>query len=351
MVALYFDKEFVRLFSQRKDHASPLVYDFLNLFIKKIRGVQVFLNFESLEELEKQILINEYYYLISEISPPRLMNFKNQLLDTSFYEKGAITKLFFVENCDELTLQEINNYYFISNSTLIEKWKLFLSDREDSELVIKSNTKQGDIGYFHSWEDFNKFTHKIKNILVFDLYVLSNKKDQKIHNNILPCLRELIKDTKGNIKELTIFTKTLADNSIKKKELQDIWQTNDFIKCSDYLQTLYSSINTVSFVKYDETKNTKADSEHNRFILTNYFYVRLEAGFNIFKENGKVNNRDTIKFDSILKNRTRNIVIEVLKNLKLYSSQLKQKDTRAIGPGNVVEHYYFYPTLNCKFLD
>ena len=43
--------------------------------------------------------------------------------------------------------------------------------------------------------------------------------------------------------------------------------------------------------------------------------------------------------------------MEVLKNLNLDSSQLKQTDTRAIAPGKVADHYYFYPNLNCRFLD
>jgi hypothetical protein len=350
MVAIYFDKEFLRLLSDRNDHAGPVIYDFLNQFIKKIRGVKVFINLDSLEELNEAILHNEYYYFISEISSPLLLNFKARLSDSTFFEEGSITKLFFVENCNETELQEKYNYHFISNNTLIEKWKLFLSDREDSELVIKSNPDQSKKGVFHSWEDLNLFAHKINNIIVFDLYVLVNKKDQKINKNVLPCLKELIKGSKDKVKELTIFTKDLADNSAKKREVQGIWQVDDLKNTFDYLEPLYKQIKDISFVKYDETKNAKTDSEHNRFILTNYFYIRLEAGINIFKENGKVNNRDAIKFDSILKNRTRNIVIEILNNLKMYSSHLKQKDTKAIGPGQLLEHYYFYPSLKCGFL-
>lgn len=351
MIALYFDKEFVTLFNERKDHADPVIYDFIYYFIKRVRGVELFVNFDSLEELKELILKNEYFNLLSEISSPQLMNFKGQLLSTSFYEKGAITKLFFVENCDETVLQEKYNCYFISNNSLSDKWKLFLSDRDDGELVIKSDANPVETHVFHSWADFNYFSHKVQNILVCDLYVLTNKKDQKIRNNIVPCLNELIKDTNGKIKDLTFIAKSLADTSTKKKELQDIWQDDDINITTKYLEPLLKSINHISFVKYDDTKNTKADAIHNRFILTNYFFIRLEAGFNIFKDNGKVNHSDYIKFDSVLKNRTRNIVIEVLKNLKLYYSQLKQKDTRAIGPDNVLDHYYFYPELKCRFLD
>lgn len=348
MVGIYFDKAFIKSFGERTDLSHPVVHDFFNQFIKKIRGVKVYLNIDSLNELNDLIHTNEFIYLLSEISPINLSEFRPDILNKEFFNDGPITKLFFVENCDENHLQNVHGCYFISNKSLKEKWKIFLSDREDNELIIKSNPKPSEIGIFHSWKDLNLFAHKIKNILVFDLYVMVNKKNQMINKNLLPCITELM--SKDNIiEELTIFTKELGCNK-KKNELHGLWQENDLNNSTALLSTLSGKIQNISFVKYDETKNISGDSEHNRFILTNYFFIRVEAGFNVFKDKTGVNNRDTIKFDSLLKNRTRNIVIEALKNIKQYTLNLKQKDTKAIGPGQTLEHYYYSPQLNCKFL-
>lgn len=352
MVAIYFDKAFIKYFGERTDLSDQVINDFFCQFIKKIRGVQIIVNIDSLNELNELILNNEYYSLISEIASIQLSDFKSQLSDETFCSDGAITKLFFVENCDENELQTSLGYYFISNTSLKDKWKVFLTDREDNELIIKSNPDPSEMGIFRSWKDLNQFSHTIKNILVFDLYVMANKKNQSIVKNILPCITQLLAYNKGKADDLTIFTKDLPDNNKKAKELQGIWEEDDFKTSFNYLKPLTTQINNIAFVKYDETKNLKADSEHNRFILTNYFFIRLEAGINIFKDNaiGKVNHRDTIKFDSLLKNRIRNIAMDALRNIKQYTTQLNQKDTKVIGPGKLLEHYYFSPTLNCRFL-
>ncbi len=351
MISIYFDQEFIELFGKRSDLSDPVVFDFFNQFIKKIRGIKIFVNIDSLDEVKELVMNNEMYSLISEIAPIKLSNFKDQLSNPEFYKDGSITKLFFVENCDENELQRKNNYHFISNKTLTEKWKLFLSDREDSELIIKSNSQPSEEQVFRSWADFNFFAHKIKNILVFDFFVMGNKTNQKIEKNLLPCIKELIKNNKVNVEDLTIYTKELANNSKKKKERQGLWEESDFTLSFKLLESLRTGVNNISFIKYDESKNIGADSEHNRFILTNYFFIRVEAGLNIFKDNGNVNNRDTIRFDSIFKNKTRNIVVEALKNINKYTSQLKEKDDGVIGQGKKLEHYNYFPLLNCPFLN
>ena len=121
MVALYFDHEFLKKFESRGDKSDPIVYDFFNQFLKSIRGVEVYLNLQSIEELQRLINVNELFSIISEINSPIISNFKIDLFDSILFEKGAITKLFFVENCDEERLQNKFSYYFISNSTLKEK--------------------------------------------------------------------------------------------------------------------------------------------------------------------------------------------------------------------------------------
>ena len=295
--------------------------------------------------MQELIENNELYSLLSDINSPICLNFYDRLNDSSFYKEGSITKLFFVEDCNEHQLQNESGYYFISNQTLKEKWKLFLSNHQDRELLIKSNPGPEETGVFRTWSDMSLFKHKTKNILLFDLYAMANKKNQRIENNLLPCILQLIKNTDGGPDELTIFTKELGQN------LKNFWIESDVNQLTEYLKPLQNRIKNINFIKYDVTRNLQTDQEHNRCILTNYFYIRFPAGFNVFKENGDVNHRDEIQFDSILKNRTRQFVKELLNNLKQYTLQLKQKDFGVDNSGKVIEQYYYYPNLECRFFN
>lgn len=345
MVALYFEWEFLQKFEERTDKMDPIVYDFYYHFLRKIRGVEVYINVASIEELQKLITTNEVYSLISEISSPIILNFKERLQDKHFYREGSISKLFFIESKDEESLQNGCNFYFISNATLKNKWELFLSNRDDSELMIKSNPSPDEIGVFRSWTDLNLFKHKTRNILVFDLYVLANKTGQRISDNLLPCISQLIKNTNGGPDELTIITNDLNQNK------KNYWFQKDIDQLSVHLTPLQKRIGNINYIKYDKTKVSRIDPEHNRCIVTNYFYIRFPAGLNVFKENKEVNHRDEIRFDSILKNRTRIFVKELLSNLKQYTSSLKQIDTGVDDSAQSIKHYYYYPNSKSRFLN
>lgn len=344
MVSLYFDRDFINAFIKREDGSDSVLNDFFNKCIKQIRGVQIFVNLESLAELQRSIEEIEFYYLLSEINSIQLLDIKSKLNSKSFYTEGSVTKLFFIENCDELQLENKSKYHFISNKTLKKKWKVFMSDQENSELMIQSNPLPNDVGIFRSWKDLNLFPHLIKNILVFDLYALSNKSDQRIIKNLIPCITALASNNEANVENLTIITKELPS-----KIQPGLWQEKDLTITFSYLEALQSIINTISIIKYDETKKLEGDSEHNRFILTNYFYIRLEAGINIFTDKGTVNHRDTIKFDSILNNRTRRHAKAALQNINLYLNKLKEKEHRAVGAGTVVDNFNFYPKIKCPY--
>ncbi len=347
MVAIYFDRQFIERFQQRNDHDNPVIYDFLNHFIKKIRGVKVYVDLNTVEELQNKTQENEFYWIISEIGQLKLIKYNECINSIDFYKSGPITKIFFVERPEEDELQKKYGHFFISNNSLIDKWKVF-TDREENEMLIKSNPRKDETGVFKGWKDLSLFKHVANNILLFDLYALTNKKDQRIDKNILPCLLELIRH--NSIVDLTIITRQLPLNPKKQRDIQDLWIKDDFSIISEHIKPIVGSVKNFSLVKYEESKNIKADSEHNRYLITNYFFIRLEAGFNVFKDNGEVNNRDSIKIDSIFKNRVRNIVAEAIKNLKTYISSLKQMEERAIGPGKVVEHYFYHPYLKSRYL-
>jgi len=351
MVELYFDIEFLKKLNERDDKFDPVIYDFYHNFLKVIRGVDVYVNVSSIDELQTQIETNELFNILSEINSPLLLDFKNGLADTNFENKGSICKIFFVEDSDENLLEAKSGYYFISNKSLYKKWQLFVSNRQDNELVIKSNPPSTETGIFRSWSDLRLFKHIIKQILVFDKYGLANKKDQTIKNNLLPCIEQLIIDNPFKVKELTIFSIDLADFNKKKKEYQSFWLEDDIKNTLTYLQPLNKSIENISFIKYDKTKNISGDPVHNRFILTNYFFIRLGAGFNVFKDSMSVNNVDSITFDSLLKNSARKVAIEAIKNLKQYKSRIHNTETKAIGPGKVIKSFYYSDNFKCRFLN
>ncbi|OYU56709.1 MAG: hypothetical protein CFE25_05645 [Chitinophagaceae bacterium BSSC1] len=344
MLALYFDKEFIRKFELRNDLNCEVLQDFYNSFLRKIRGVEVYVNATDIDEVISFANNNEFYNHLSEIATIRVIDFVKHLHDKNFYCQGAKSKIFFLENENENELQTQFNQLFISNNTLKEKWCIFQNAYDFGELIIKSKPDPNDKIYLHSWKDLEYFIHPIRNLIFFDLYILGNKDNQKIKDNILPCLMTLLGKNNPDNVEIKIFTSNLPRTNFKLDDKTPIWLLDNIKTALSFLNDLNKKTNRISLIKYDKTK--VETPEHDRFIITNYFYIEVGSGFNIFKTNKDVNHSSSIKFNSILINKYRKLAKQKIEVLNEYTSKLKHKDSRATGPGSIIEHYLYYPEGN-----
>lgn len=344
MIALYFDYDFVDLLNERDDSQNLIINDFLNQFLRKIRGVEVFVNFSSLDELKDRVLRNLFWNYISEIGPIKLLDFKPLLDSSKFYKKGALTKILFVESCDENQLQKSYSSIFISNSSLLTKWPLFMSNRDDSELLIKSTPSSDEHNVFKSWADLNSFAHPIRNMILVDFYIASDKANQRISDNLIPLIKSLLTANSRKANDLAIITKDLASTINSGSNVS--WTLSDIEQSLKSLSQLQILLDKIEFINYNSSKVT-TDPEHNRYLITNYFMIQTQAGFNIFKsKKGIINKRDRISFHSLLNNRTRNEVKEITDNLKTYCKKVDSESKNYKGE----TEYFYLPPLQSRFL-
>lgn len=319
MISIYVSHTFIDEFQGRKDLSSDIVNDFRKLFLKRIKGVEVTVDIEF-SKLEKLITEDEFYNDLSEISGIKCDDsWVNKLEDEAFLYKGNLSKLFLLGNaidCDNLVSKY--NLLFINNNNLETLWHQVRIDREISEMT-PCNANENDYS-FDNWLKLSNFKHPFHDLLIFDLYLLCDKSNQKIESNLKPMLQSFSAFTQNGEYQLTIISKEiLKPNAVNNpvEKIEDVYQMINRTNCK--------------LVYYDETKATL--KEHDRQIITNYMVFDCGAGWNIFKEKGGVNTSTKIIGRSIFRNDAKNSANNALQNFKSYYATIKEKKIQVLIPG------------------
>ena len=133
-----------------------------------------------------------------------------------------------------------------------KKWSIFLSNHDYANLSIKTDTDLNNNFIFQSWNNLDYFAHKIRNLIVFDLYVLANKTNQKIKDNILQCLLQLIKNNNSKIIDIKIFTKSLLSTKLRNVDSESLWVHENINSVFNLLGELNQKVGKLSIIKYDK---------------------------------------------------------------------------------------------------
>ena len=275
MISIYVSHKFIEEFQIRDDLTNDVIFDFQKHFLKKIRGINVIVetDYNSIENLINE---DEFYNDLSEISGISCdKTWLDKLEDESFLYRGDLSKVFLLGNdvdCDELVSRF--NLLFINNINLETLWSQVRTDRDISEM-IPSNVNENEFS-FNNWSKLSNFKHPFHSLLISDLYILGDKSNQKIEDNLKPMLQNFSEFNCNREYELVIISKEMLKprnilNPVEK--IEEVYQLINKDKCK--------------LIYYDETKKASL-KEHDRQILTNYMIFDCGAGWNIFKQNNEI---------------------------------------------------------------
>jgi hypothetical protein len=286
---------------------------------------------------------------------PETSNSAFKSLDRIFREYTSINLYF----DDESKLIEFNSLYYElitnynTNPKVIGDFDVFLDTVNDlpnqtlflTKTDIRNNSKVEDLGALYL--TFGNFEEKIKKYLedfdqIFDLsdpqcnfkwqnlgfisqlpfksvviddsYILSDKNRQRINDNLIPLLKEILSNHRSKV-VLTIYTDEVMNEEERKKRLSEIECVK---KRHQFIQsTLSKSIDSLCILKSSYFKD-KYD-QHDRFIYTPFCMVSVGKGFNLFPM--KLGN-SSIVCSSIFKKATYNMLKNHCNNLRNTTDKL-----------------------------
>ena len=319
---------------------EDIYHEDLKLFFKKLSNCKIITNYNSLEEFIKEAEeSNPILHYFIETNVPEIEFRENLNADVKkedFYNDGSPIKLFFLEN---ISSNITSNFGFsnINTSSISEKWIPFYNGRNEEFNILKTSKDRTLKRHerFEKWEDLRGFEHPIHSIVIADRYLLVNKKDQKVENNLFPLLKNLIgKNTLGANIDLLIITHELKGSLKKTYEEVDTF-LKERLKLKKYHFALVINPPGKKF-------------EHFRRIYSNYFSIVSENSLNVFKDNGSYhdkNNNLTFKFHFNDKNFR--FVSKELRDISNWLSKVKNREK--IGFDS--EKTYYYPDKSNKLLD
>lgn len=290
------DKGFLQsFFTYNSSHRHKAIYDDFVKFVRKLQpGFTLVSNFDSLTEMIEFAEVNPLLEIIIEKQPKLelLQNFDQALKQRYYYKNGCCMKLclvdFSTKECS--VLESAYGYSFISGESMAYKWKAFFSEREDDSRCITSSTTTPEMLRFDSWSKLDSYKHPIHSLLIVDGYILSDKSQQRIEQNLMPLLRILLPKKKTEFPvDITIITEEQPRASNFRAIQQNLI---DYLK-----EELHELEFNISIIRFDRTILYKLSSEgfniHDRRIITNYFWIESGIGFNIMNDRGKVKNSDS----------------------------------------------------------
>lgn len=293
---LIVDKGFLQSFFtyNSSERHKPIFDDFVK-FVRKLQpGFTLVSNFTSLEEMIEFAKVNPLLEIIVEKTPQPVyvQDFEQELKKRDYYEQSCCFKLCLVDFSTKAcsALESAYGYSFISGENMAYKWKPFYSEREDDSLCITSSTATPDMLRFDGWAKFDSYKHPINAVLIIDGYILSDKSQQRIDQNLKPLLKSLLPKKKTALPvDITIITEEAPKGSNFKVLQQNL---ENYLK--EELQELQFNL---TIVRFDKTILCKLNSDgfniHDRRIITNYFWIESGIGFNIINDRGKVKNSDS----------------------------------------------------------
>jgi len=304
---LYIEKEFLDDFYI--DFKNTEIQRVLKRVFNEYGNKRVFMNvsIDSAQELEALKLENELFALMcsNDKAPIPIDNFEQHLFNKSNFEQTLV----FMKN-EELWFAKARGkgalcFCFGDFENKIKDIIGQLHFRID---LSDSFTDWNFLSKFH-FLDFNTIT-------ISDRYILSDKDNQKIDDNLVPVLKSFFSDKKAEIK-IDILTKELnalssSDNHKKEKAKKIITKLNRVFASSKAKFSIIMNDFPSQFVM------------HDRSIATNFSLLECGEGFNLipFKASNSEIRSETI-FDKYTYKRLKNIQ----QKQKEYTNKLKALET------------------------
>lgn len=305
---LYIEKNFLDDFYLSVDTLPTIAQQVLISIFKEYGEVRKFIDIpiDSLEELTRLKLDNLYFAYLCEYSPPiTVIDFKDHLLRSKKHEQTIVltqsTKEWFGD-------AEQRGILCLSIETYEERISTILQKCQHRIDLSKS---------FPGWEVLQSLASlPINTIDVCDGYILKEKGNIKLKDNLFPMLEQLTKH--GNHVFVKLFT----------KEFKTRIKTSDEIKMA--AKITYGLLNSIFAAKpikfqiYSSDKNTGYTFDfHDRVILSNFYLMECGKGFNLVPhEPSNSELRVETVFDKYVYNRHKNLKKEYT-NLETYLKRVE----------------------------
>jgi len=284
---LYIDKEFLDNFYL--DYNDKPIQEIVKKIFIEYGQKRVFVNYDAanFEKLENE---NEFFALISNIIPPTPVNsIKEHLFSKSDFRQTIVFSNYNEEWLEDIESKGALCFCF---ENFEEKIKNIIDQLHFRIDLSESFTDWNFLSKFH-FLDFNTIT-------ISDRYILSDKDNQKIDDNLIPVLKSFFSNKKTEIK-IDILTKELnaissSDNHKKEKAKKIINKLNRVFANSKAKFNIIMNDFPSHYVM------------HDRSIATNFSLLECGKGFNLipFKASDSEIRSETI-FDKYTYNRLKNI--------------------------------------------
>jgi hypothetical protein len=283
---IYLDKNFIRNYwgiSGEKE----VMDSFEKNFLRNLNKCTIICNYQSLEEVMAQEEDSVLFDLILETGSPEIIFLpdmtKEECLESNLTSGDA--KLFFVELEEQKIkqLEEEYGYRIISTGNLMEKWSEFIRyELIDKSFAEPPNPEEPDV--FNGWEDL-KFIKSFpsNSIVLVDKYLLSDKKNSRLKNNLIPLLHNLIPEKfKGEL-SVVILSQELLKNERKLSDLEKAKKIHQMLN-REFAKYKHLTLKFV-IVNHDKSFHDKQQPVlHDRYVYTNYFTIKSGSGFDLMDD-------------------------------------------------------------------
>lgn len=258
---LYIEKEFLdNFYIDFEDRKYQLV---LKKLISQYGERRVYINYK-IDDFKKLKGENYFFALMGNICPPDpVSDLKELLLNKSSFDQDLI----FMQNeeswFEDLRLKGVLCFSFDNY------------EKQLGEIIEKLHFRIDLSSGFEGWDFLEKLNCiSFNEILITDGYILSDKDNQKIENNLIPLLSSLINENIEST-QIKIMTKDLnplskTDEHIKEKAMKRL----------RLLNRTFANFNIKFKIIIDDKKINPYDF-HDRIIQTNYSLTECGKGFNL----------------------------------------------------------------------
>jgi len=251
---IFLEKEFIENFElMYVDNAHIIEWELLYTLFTEYTNINLFINTKE-EDFEKIIKSSQILITLSDINPNIKIysDLKNEIQNSN-----AIQTLVFTEyEKDWFKEIDCNTILHFTYSNFAEKLKEF----------IKRNHLEFDLSDKESkfnWKLFHFIADSSNVIFISDPYILKDKDGQKISQNLIPLLK----------------------NNLRNDQKYKVFIISDLkgVKVDKILQVLYSKLADfkIKFYIINIIKDNKIMNFHDRLLYTNYSITTSGIGFNI----------------------------------------------------------------------
>ena len=340
MVTIAATKEFLdTLFIESdKDEYHTDLFNFLK---DEIFDFKLICDFNSITELTTELKENPLLEMLMDkfdnvkFNPNLNTDIEDEFFYTGLNEQNIFLTSFTYEKCVDLSKKR--GYIYVSSHDISKSWKPVKYIRDNDSFKVTNDDLFPSPMKFDNWDCLDKFCLPLTTILIFDKYVLADKSNQKLKDNLFKLLEKLCNNKLLKPLNLTIISEFDSDDKI----------VSAYQKIQSYFNEKAITNVKLNILRHDKNKYPRDfEGLHYRLILTNNLRIKCDDSFNFFKTNGKVNNDADIILSFNMSHKRKCYYEKEINHIKRYVSRLENHSSDILLPNKI---YYYTDKENYLF--